>query len=99
MNRQTCEASPQADESRREDELAFGQKAAAWRALTVKPAMPEEAHMHEVLAENAVQEKDAVKAIRGVHSGADHLPHLVGRTSGCVSMWARVEIPSSQSHW
>jgi tetratricopeptide (TPR) repeat protein len=63
MNRLIWEASPQADESRRADERAFGQKAAEWRALTVKPAMPEEAHAHEVLAENAVQEKDAVKAI------------------------------------
>jgi len=41
----------------------FKPKAAAWRQLAVKPEMPEEAHRHQVLAENAFQAKDIGKAI------------------------------------
>jgi hypothetical protein len=41
----------------------FKPKAAAWRQLAVKPEMPEEAHRHQVLAENAFQAKDVAKAI------------------------------------
>lgn len=41
----------------------FKPKAAAWRQLAVKPEMPEEAHRHQVLAENAFQAKDMGKAI------------------------------------
>jgi hypothetical protein len=41
----------------------FKPKAAAWRQLAVKPDMPEEAHRHQVLAENAFQAKDVAKAI------------------------------------
>lgn len=41
----------------------FKTDAAAWRALAVKPLMPEGAREHKVLAENAVQEKNFPKAI------------------------------------
>jgi tetratricopeptide (TPR) repeat protein len=41
----------------------FKPKAAAWRQLAVKPEMPEEAHRHQVLAENAFQAKNVGKAI------------------------------------
>jgi hypothetical protein len=41
----------------------FKLKAAAWRQQAVKPEMPEEAHRHQVLAENAFQSKDVGKAV------------------------------------
>lgn len=41
----------------------FKPKAAQWRQLAVKPEMPEEAHRHQVLAENAYQAKDVPKTI------------------------------------
>jgi hypothetical protein len=41
----------------------FKPKAAEWRQLAVKPELPEEAHRHQVLAENAYQSKDIGKAI------------------------------------
>jgi hypothetical protein len=41
----------------------FKPKAAQWRQLAVKPEMPEEAHRHQVLAENAFQAKDIAKTI------------------------------------
>ncbi len=41
----------------------FKPKAAEWRQLAVKPEMPEEAHRHQVLAENAYQAKDIPKTI------------------------------------
>ncbi len=41
----------------------FKPKAAAWRQLAVKPEMPEDAHRHQVLAENAFQAKDMSKTI------------------------------------
>ncbi|HZQ47616.1 MAG TPA: hypothetical protein VFC07_11420 [Verrucomicrobiae bacterium] len=40
----------------------FRPKAAAWLALSEKPAMPEEARNHKVLAENAIRNKDLKKA-------------------------------------
>ncbi|SRR5581483_564758 len=49
------------------EEVSFEQfkgQAAAWRAMSVKPEMPEEARQHKVLAEYAFQQKDAGKAIR-----------------------------------
>jgi hypothetical protein len=41
----------------------FKPKAAQWRQLAVKPELPEEAHRHQVLAENAYQSKDIGKTI------------------------------------
>ena len=41
----------------------FQAKAKAWREAAVKPAMPEEAHEHQVLAEFAFKEKDVDKAV------------------------------------
>jgi tetratricopeptide (TPR) repeat protein len=48
------------------DDQAFAQfqtQAKAWRDAVTKPAMPEEAHDHEVLAEFAFKQKDTEKAI------------------------------------
>lgn len=42
---------------------AFKPKAAAWRQMTTKPAMPEQAHEHQVLAEYAYKQKDIDKAM------------------------------------
>lgn len=42
---------------------AFKVKAAAWRQQATKPEMSEEAHRHQVLAENAFQSKNVSKAI------------------------------------
>jgi tetratricopeptide (TPR) repeat protein len=41
----------------------FKPKAEAWRQMKVKPAMPEEAHEHQVLAEYAYKQKDIPKAM------------------------------------
>jgi tetratricopeptide (TPR) repeat protein len=43
-------------------EEAFRQQLAAWRAATEKPKMPDEAHVHEVLARSAVEEKNLSRA-------------------------------------
>ncbi len=40
----------------------FRAKSQAWREMEVKPAMPEEARRHKILAENAFREKDMEKA-------------------------------------
>lgn len=57
----------EANGGRAERDLAaqteFKRQAAAWLAAPTKPAMPEEALHHKVLAENAVQEKNFDKAI------------------------------------
>ncbi len=42
---------------------SFQPKAEAWRQLAAKPAMPEEAQRHQVLAEYAFKNKDVPKAI------------------------------------
>ena len=50
--------------SRNAQEISqFQLKAKAWREAAVKPAMPEEAHEHQVLAEFAFKEKDVDKAV------------------------------------
>jgi len=41
---------------------SFKLQAAAWRTLTVKPTMPDDAYSHKVLAEAAYQDKNLLKA-------------------------------------
>jgi hypothetical protein len=53
----------------------FKPKAAAWRQLAVKPEMPEEAHRHQVLAENAFQAKDVGKAISEYRAALHVFPY------------------------
>jgi len=53
----------------------FKPKAAAWRQLAVKPEMPEEAHRHQVLAENAFQAKDMGKAISEYGAAIHSFPY------------------------
>lgn len=47
----------------------FQKKAAAWRALSVKPALSETVRRERVLAENALREKDPKSAIEHYESG------------------------------
>ena len=47
----------------------FQQKAAAWRALPVKPAISEEVRLERVQAENAVREKRLEAAVEHYESG------------------------------
>ena len=52
----------------------FNERAAEWRAATVKPPLPEDARQHKVLAENAVQEKHFAKAIDQYEAALDTFP-------------------------
>lgn len=52
----------------------FKERASAWRAAAVKPAMPEEAREHQVLAENAYREKDLRKTIEEYEAGLEIFP-------------------------
>jgi tetratricopeptide (TPR) repeat protein len=63
-NRLKRESTATAQAREAADEATFMEKAAEWRAMTTKPPMPEEARVHKVLAENAVEEKNAPKAIK-----------------------------------
>jgi tetratricopeptide (TPR) repeat protein len=47
----------------------FPQKAAAWRALAVKPPETEEVHKHRILAENAIREQDFSGALEHYEAG------------------------------
>lgn len=47
----------------------FPQKAAAWRALAVKPPENEEVHRHRILAENAISEQDFSSALQHYEAG------------------------------
>ncbi len=60
LNRMIWEYSP---ERQQQQHAAFESALASWRADAIKPAMPDEAHVHQVLAENAVREKNVDKAI------------------------------------
>lgn len=52
----------------------FSTLASAWRAAAVKPAMPNGAHVHEVLAKNAIEEKNFDKAIDEYEAGLEIFP-------------------------
>lgn len=52
----------------------FKTQAAEWRALAIKPAMPETAHEHQVLAEYAFKQKDTLKAISEYMAALDIFP-------------------------
>jgi tetratricopeptide (TPR) repeat protein len=60
-----------------QQEASFRQflpQAKAWREAAVKPAMPEAAHEHQVLAEYAFKEKDTDKAINEYTAALDDYP-------------------------
>jgi len=52
----------------------FRAQAKAWREATVKPAMPEAAREHQVLAEYAFKEKETEKAIKEYQAALDIFP-------------------------
>lgn len=52
----------------------FPAAAATWRATLAKSTMPAEAHVHEVLAKNAVEEKNFDKAIDEFEVALDIFP-------------------------
>ena len=52
----------------------FQAQAAVWRAAAAKPAMPESAREHQVLAEYAFKEKDTDKAIREYSAALEIFP-------------------------
>lgn len=52
----------------------FNQRIAEWRAASGKAPMPAEAHVHQVLAENAVREKDLDKAIDEYEAALEIFP-------------------------
>jgi tetratricopeptide (TPR) repeat protein len=58
----------------KEQRQAFEQRVTAWHAAAIKPAMPDEAHVHQVLAENAVREKDFDKAIDEYEAALEIFP-------------------------
>jgi tetratricopeptide (TPR) repeat protein len=62
-------AAARGDDLEQEPAADFRQKAAAWRALATKPAIPEEVRRHRILAENNVQEKQFADAIEEYEAG------------------------------
>jgi tetratricopeptide (TPR) repeat protein len=69
---------------------AFKTKAAAWRQLTVKPAMPTEAHEHQVLAEYAYKNKDLPKAIIEYEEALTIFPYWPDGQSNLANLAAEV---------
>ena len=53
----------------------FKPKAEAWRNMAVKPAMPEQAHEHQVLAEYAFKHKDVTKAMEEYSQALQIFPY------------------------
>jgi tetratricopeptide (TPR) repeat protein len=60
-----CERTPEEEAAWRD----FPQKAGAWRALAVKPPLPDEARKHRILAEQAFGEKDLIGAVEEYEAG------------------------------
>ena len=54
--------------------LTFTQRAAAWRALAVKPPIPEQVREQRLLAENAFKEKKLEESLDHYESGLDFDP-------------------------
>lgn len=70
MNRMIWEYTPEG-----QAQAASVQKALeAWQSAPVKPAMPDEAHVHQVLAENAVREKNFDKAVDEYEAALEIFP-------------------------
>jgi hypothetical protein len=55
-------------------EAEFAKQAAAWRALTEKPALPDEVKNHRTLAEAYIQERDLAKAVEHYKAGLKAYP-------------------------
>jgi tetratricopeptide (TPR) repeat protein len=55
-------------------EERFKQDAAAWRAANPKPTLPDSVHEHDVLARNAIEEKNLAKALSEYDAGLEIFP-------------------------
>lgn len=71
MNRMIWEYSPERQQQRH---AAFEAAVASWQAAAVKPSIPDAAHDHQVLAENAVREKNFDKAIDEYEAALEIFP-------------------------
>lgn len=68
----------------------FGPKAEAWRQMKVKPAMPEEAHEHQVLAEYAFKNKEVTKAMLEYGKALAIFPYWPDGQSNLANLAAEV---------
>ncbi len=68
----------------------FKAKATAWQQMTVKPAMPTEAHEHEVLAEYNYKNKDLPKAITEYEAALSIFPYWPDGQSNLANLAAEV---------
>ncbi len=68
----------------------FPAMAAAWQQMPVKPAMPEEAQRHEVLAEYAYKNKDIPKAILEYEAALSIFPYWPDGHSNLANLAAAV---------
>jgi tetratricopeptide (TPR) repeat protein len=64
----------QAEAQQEEFNEKFKTEASMWQTIQPKPAMPDEAHVHQVLAENAVREKNFDKAIDEYEAALEIFP-------------------------
>ena len=74
LNRMIWEYTPEGKSHTAAEHEALEASLGGWRALPVKPTMPEDARAHRVLAENAVQEKNLSKAIDEYEAALEIFP-------------------------
>jgi membrane-associated protease RseP (regulator of RpoE activity) len=72
-------------------QLEFEAAAAAWRATSVKPPMPEDAHEHQVLAENAYREKDLNRTVDEYQAALEIFPTWPDGQSNLAMICGEVE--------
>lgn len=65
---------PQLEARQEESNEHFKTEVVKWQSAVVKPTMPDEAHVHQVLAENAVAEKNIDKAIDEYEAALEIFP-------------------------
>jgi tetratricopeptide (TPR) repeat protein len=65
---------PQVETQQQDSKDQFKTKAVKWQSAAAKPVMPDEAHVHQVLAENAVREKNFDKAIDEYEAALEIFP-------------------------
>ncbi len=68
----------------------FKSKAVAWQQMAVKPALPEEARRHQVLAEYAYKNKDVAKAIMEYTAALNIYPYWPDGQSNVANLCAEL---------
>ena len=68
----------------------FKPKAIAWQRMAVKPSMPAEAHVHQVLAVYAYKNKDIPKAITEYEAALSIFPYWPDGQSNLANLAAEV---------